>query len=181
MLMYKFYGWPVLLAEIFKLAELGGSGEIDMRGWLVLVNLYRAMKERVEMIHAENIDDFQIGLGISAQLTFELAEAKIYISYFFTRAKSEFYIFDYNTKLRKINEEIEGVLKMNRNEYLFENIKNYAKVIGNYREDIKFLKPYASYYDFKIYPLLERSIEILDENYGKLCLEKSGLTLRKRQ
>ena len=150
--MYKFHGWPVLISEMFKLSEFGGSTEKDMRGWLVLINLYRSMKQRVEMIHAENIDDFQIGLGLSTTLTFELDQAKIFISYFFTKAKSEFYIFDYNTKLREINEEVEGMLKLNRNEYFFEDIKRINLVMHNYKEDVKFLKPYALYYDFKIYP-----------------------------
>lgn len=59
LLFYKFHAWPVLLSEMFKLAELGGSNENDMRAWLIITNLYKSLKERIEMIHAENIDDFQ--------------------------------------------------------------------------------------------------------------------------
>ena len=41
------------------------------------------------------------------------------------------------------------------------------------KEDVKFLKATADFYNVGIYKLLERYVNILEIGYAKLCLKKS--------
>lgn len=73
------------------------------------------------------------------------------------------------------------MISLPRKEYTNADVKERSFIINNYKEDVKFLKATADFYNVGIYKLLERYVNILETDYAKLCLKKSGLKIKKQQ
>ena len=176
---YKFFGWPYICQEVYRLSETGGSSELNIKNWLSLLHLYSSMKDRIEMIHSENIDDFQNGLGISSVLVDELKRFRQYISYFYTKARTEYYTMNMNIRIQKINSEIELLQKQDA-VVEFAHQQTIALDINNHKEDANFQKSDIEFYDPRFYVQLNKILLTLDHNYSQLCIRAIGIKIQEK-